>query len=113
MVRKVADEPSSELLLAPFAAAPRQPVSFKAFLNEVFSMGSATANKPKHSIESIDRGALDSFLGEVVSDPGAGLSAALVQAGEGKIREVVSKGGFIRFRRAAESPFNLVFEAKP
>ncbi len=34
------------------------------------------------------------------------------QAGEAKIREVVTKGGFTRFRRATETPINLVFEAK-
>lgn len=41
---------------------------------------------------------------------GLGLGA---QAGEDKIRGVVSEGGFTRFRRAAETPFNLVFEARP
>ncbi len=35
------------------------------------------------------------------------------QAGEKRIREVVTAGGFTRFRRAAETPFNLVFEARP
>ena len=35
------------------------------------------------------------------------------QAGEKRIREVVMQGGFSRFRRAAETPFNLVFEARP
>ena len=35
------------------------------------------------------------------------------QAGEKRIREVVIAGGFSRFRRAAETPFNLVFEARP
>ena len=35
------------------------------------------------------------------------------QAGEQRIREVVTKGGFTRFRRAAETPFNLVYEARP
>jgi 2-polyprenyl-3-methyl-5-hydroxy-6-metoxy-1,4-benzoquinol methylase len=35
------------------------------------------------------------------------------QAGEKRIREVVTAGGFGRFRRAAETPFNLVFEARP
>ena len=35
------------------------------------------------------------------------------QAGEGRMREVVTAGGFSRFRRAAETPFNLVFEARP
>ncbi len=35
------------------------------------------------------------------------------QAGEAAIREVVTDGGFTRFRRAAETPLNHVFEAKP
>jgi 2-polyprenyl-3-methyl-5-hydroxy-6-metoxy-1,4-benzoquinol methylase len=41
---------------------------------------------------------------------GAGLGA---QAGEVKLRQVVSGGGFTRFRRAAETPFNMVLEARP
>jgi ubiquinone/menaquinone biosynthesis C-methylase UbiE len=41
---------------------------------------------------------------------GAALGA---QAGEARIREVVTAGGFTRFRRAAETPFNLVLEARP
>lgn len=41
---------------------------------------------------------------------GAALGA---QAGEQKLREVVTSGGFTRFRRATQTPFNLVFEAKP
>jgi len=36
------------------------------------------------------------------------------QAGEAKLREVVMEGGgFRHFRRAAETPFNLVLEARP
>ena len=35
------------------------------------------------------------------------------QAGEARIREVVTAAGFTRFRRAAETPFNLVYEARP
>lgn len=35
------------------------------------------------------------------------------QAGEAGIREAVTDGGFTRFRRAAETPLNLVFEASP
>ena len=35
------------------------------------------------------------------------------QAGEGRIREVITKAGFSRFRRAAETPFNIVYEARP
>src|SRR5262245_12728738 len=34
------------------------------------------------------------------------------QAGESAIRQVVTDAGFTRFRRAAETPFNLVFEAR-
>jgi SAM-dependent methyltransferase len=34
------------------------------------------------------------------------------QAGEARIREVVETAGFSRFRRVAETPFNLVFEAR-
>ena len=35
------------------------------------------------------------------------------QAGEARIREVVTSAGFTRFRRAAETPFNIVYEARP
>jgi SAM-dependent methyltransferase len=35
------------------------------------------------------------------------------QAGEARIREVLQAGGFNSFRRVAETPFNLVFEARP
>jgi SAM-dependent methyltransferase len=35
------------------------------------------------------------------------------QAGEARIREVCAAGGFTRFRRAAETPLNLVFEVRP
>ena len=41
---------------------------------------------------------------------GLGLGA---QAGEAKLRDVVLQSGFSQFRRAAETPFNLVFEARP
>ncbi len=34
------------------------------------------------------------------------------QAGEARLREVVTKGGFTRFRRATQTPFNLVLEAR-
>jgi 2-polyprenyl-3-methyl-5-hydroxy-6-metoxy-1,4-benzoquinol methylase len=35
------------------------------------------------------------------------------QAGEKRLREVVTSGGFSRFRRATETPFNLILEARP
>lgn len=34
------------------------------------------------------------------------------QAGEKRLREVVNSGGFTHFRRATETPFNLILEAK-
>jgi hypothetical protein len=41
---------------------------------------------------------------------GLGLGA---QAGEARLRDVVTSAGFSRFRRAAETPFNLILEARP
>jgi SAM-dependent methyltransferase len=35
------------------------------------------------------------------------------QGGEKKMRDIVTKGGFTHFRRATETPFNLIFEARP
>jgi SAM-dependent methyltransferase len=43
-------------------------------------------------------------------DVGLALGA---QAGEARLRDVVTGGGFTRFRRATETPFNLVLEARP
>ena len=41
---------------------------------------------------------------------GAALGA---QAGEAKLREVIVSGGFSSVRRAAETPFNMILEARP
>ncbi|MDY7545844.1 class I SAM-dependent methyltransferase [Glaciimonas sp. CA11.2] len=35
------------------------------------------------------------------------------QAGEKRLKDVVVKGGFRHFRRATETPFNLILEARP
>jgi SAM-dependent methyltransferase len=35
------------------------------------------------------------------------------QAGEARIRDVAKAGGFTRFRRVAETPFNAVYEVRP
>ena len=44
----------------------------------------------------------------------AGQGPALgAQAGEARLREIVLAAGFSAFRRATETPFNLVFEARP
>jgi hypothetical protein len=41
---------------------------------------------------------------------GAALGA---QAGEAKLREVIGAGGFRSVRQAAETPFNMILEARP
>jgi SAM-dependent methyltransferase len=41
---------------------------------------------------------------------GAALGA---QAGEAKLREVITAGGFRNVRRATETPFNMILEARP
>jgi hypothetical protein len=35
------------------------------------------------------------------------------QAGEARLREVILKGGFTSVRRATETPFNMIMEARP
>jgi 2-polyprenyl-3-methyl-5-hydroxy-6-metoxy-1,4-benzoquinol methylase len=46
----------------------------------------------------------------LAQEVGAGLGA---QAGEAKLREVIQKGGFSTVRRATETPFNMILEARP
>ena len=41
---------------------------------------------------------------------GAALGA---QAGEARLREVITAGGFASVRRATETPFNMILEARP
>jgi SAM-dependent methyltransferase len=45
----------------------------------------------------------------LAQDGAHGLGA---QAGEGRLRDVFAAAGFDKFRRAAETPFHLVFEAR-
>lgn len=46
----------------------------------------------------------------LAQEVGAALGA---QAGEDRIHKVVTEAGFTRFRRASETPLNLIFEARP
>jgi len=46
----------------------------------------------------------------LAQEVGAALGA---QAGEARLRDVLSKGGFTRIRRATQTPFNMVLEARP
>ena len=54
---------------------------------------------------------VDSKLRRRVLDGGRVCARPVVIEGE-RIRDVVRTGGFSRFRRVAETPFNLVFEAR-
>ena len=45
-----------------------------------------------------------------LADKGVALGA---QAGEKRIQELVNQAGFTKFKRAAQTPFNIVYEAKP
>lgn len=46
----------------------------------------------------------------ISQEVGLGLGA---QAGLKRLKKVVTSGGFSRFRKAAETPFNLILEARP
>jgi hypothetical protein len=39
-------------------------------------------------------------------------SALGAQAGEARLREVIAAGGFTKMRRATETPFNMILEAR-
>ena len=45
----------------------------------------------------------------LAQEVGAALGA---QAGEAKLRAVITAGGFSKVRRATETPFNMVLEAR-
>jgi hypothetical protein len=85
------------------------------------------------SVATLDQTKLDAFVAGFVRDLGATLHVPLVLIGERlglcarptscaldegtgrrvRLREVVTAGGFTRFRRATETPFNLALEARP
>ena len=50
-------------------------------------------------------------ISNALSQPGGYTLGA--QAGEAAIRQLVTDAEFTRFRRAAETPFNLIYEARP
>jgi hypothetical protein len=67
----------------------------------------------------VDEARLNEFLGQFVADLGATAAAHVReavlgnQAGEARTRQVPTRAGFTGFRRAAQTPFNLVYEARP
>jgi hypothetical protein len=69
---------------------------------------------------TIDQDKLTDFLHKFVGDLGATMAAGNVllgdrlgaQAGE-PIRRLAADAGYTRFRRVAETPFNIVYEVRP
>jgi 2-polyprenyl-3-methyl-5-hydroxy-6-metoxy-1,4-benzoquinol methylase len=91
-VRETLDEDGTVMLVEPFAAD-----SLTENLNpvgRVYYAASTLICTPS----SLDQ------------EVGLGLGA---QAGEQRLGEVAGEAGFTRFRRATETPFNLVLEARP
>lgn len=117
---------------------PGQDYGFVTFFDCLHDMGDPVG-AAAHVLESLDAGGtwmiVEPFAGERVEENltpvgrvfysastlictpaslaqevGLALGA---QASETRLREVVTSGGFTRFRRAAETPFNRVYEAKP
>jgi hypothetical protein len=46
----------------------------------------------------------------LAQDVGLALGA---QAGEARMKAVAQQAGYTHFRRASETPFNLIYEARP
>jgi hypothetical protein len=71
----------------------------------------ATIERPR----ALDEEKLMQFVFRAVDEVGATLNAALVVMGDklGYYRALAGAGQLTRFRRVAETPFNLVFEARP
>ena len=78
-----------ELALAALKAVPR--------ITEAFKTGRLRARRFHHPASRAQEGA--ACLG--------------AQAGEHSLKEIVNRGGFTKFRRATQTPFNRVFEARP
>jgi hypothetical protein len=62
------------------------------------------------SATEVDPAKLEAFIGQVVTDMGAAISAPLFVIGD---RLGLQAGGFGQVRRATETAFNLIVEARP
>jgi SAM-dependent methyltransferase len=83
--------------VAPAKSYPGKGYDFVAFFDCLHDMGDPA-------------GAAAHVRASLSQEVGLGLGA---QAGEARLRDVVTADGFTRFRRSAETPFNMVFEARP
>ncbi len=76
----------------------------------------------------VDQGKLDAFIGKAISEWGAAAGVLLVflgdklglfkamsgaGPGEARLKELITSAGFSTFHRAAQTPFNLILEARP
>ncbi len=87
-------EDGTVLLVEPFAIDPRPRNLAENPMAALFYVASSCVCTP------------NSLSQEVALGLGA-------QAGEARLRDVCEQAGFTRFRRAAETPLNLILEAKP
>jgi 2-polyprenyl-3-methyl-5-hydroxy-6-metoxy-1,4-benzoquinol methylase len=80
-------------------------------LVEPFALDDRTVNLTDNPMAALLYTASSSICtpNSLSQEVGLGLGA---QAGEGKLREVVQQAGFSHFRRAAETPLNLILEAR-
>lgn len=80
-------------------------------LVEPFALDDRTANITENPMAALLYTASSSICtpNSLSQEVGLGLGA---QAGEGRLREVFEQAGFTHFRRAAETPLNLILEAR-
>jgi len=81
-------------------------------LVEPFALDDRSANLTDNPMAALLYTASSSICtpNSLSQEVGLGLGA---QAGEARLRDVFEQAGFTRFRRAAETPLNLILEAKP
>ncbi|HEU4522827.1 MAG TPA: class I SAM-dependent methyltransferase [Thermoanaerobaculia bacterium] len=95
-------------------AAVRYAASALAFAGTVMAVEPFAADKLEQNLNPIARlyyaGSTVLCTAHAISEGGELVLGA--QAGEARLGDVFRKGGFTRFRRAAETPFNLILEAR-
>ena len=81
-------------------------------LVEPFALDGRTSNQTGNPMATLLYHACCGYLHAqlIVAGRGTGIGCA---GGEGRLREVFEGAGFTRFRRAAETPLNLILEAPP
>jgi 2-polyprenyl-3-methyl-5-hydroxy-6-metoxy-1,4-benzoquinol methylase len=81
-------------------------------LVEPFALDDKTANLSDNPMAALLYTASSAICtpNSLSQEVGLGLGA---QAGEARLREVFEQAGFTRFRRAAETPMNLILEVRP